>query len=282
MARAGSGPLGEFSDAFQAISRLIEKRWVRLVAYASLLVAALLEAEYFVMALAVAIVPVTEMLVRMAASLTLLEGRLVSRLRTFEECVKEVEAMLSRQGGELVVEHLGLDMTHAGDYLTRLLRNPMHTKVTIRLLMMDGAADALPSWAPDDVKEWSDEAAKKRRKLLSEVAQLRSVCQRQGRELSFEVRLYRDIPRIHGFKVIAPSPAYFFALCRWQQIDAQSTSRYDWGQGAYHVIKGEADSETMRDLAAVFDGEFRELWHRRSVAATDLPGALAVASAPAD
>ena len=87
--------------------------------------------------------------------------------------------------------------------------------------------------------------------------------------LNLEVRMYIDLPIIHGFSTNQPQKTHYLAFPRWH---GPTYKHYDWGDGKYHVIFSSSPQSPDGDLTVVFDSYFEHLWNKSGEPVYKYPG----------
>ncbi|HBL29913.1 MAG TPA: hypothetical protein DD490_24000, partial [Acidobacteria bacterium] len=145
----------------------------------------------------------------------------------------------------LEMDWLGLDMDHAWKYIDdAILGNHLIRRVHVRMLMISPVWDYEPSWLPRETHEWREHSSKRlaaiREWIDDELPQIRAT----GRELTLEIKLYDQLPVVHGFCVKKPILSWYISFCRWKGAKFRV---YDWGENKYWKIKGEPLTPASRD-----------------------------------
>lgn len=91
--------------------------------------------------------------------------------------------------------------------------------------------------------------------------------------LHLMVKMYIDIPIIHGLSTDQPQKAHYFAFCRWK---GKEYDQYDWGGGKYHLVCAPSPQSPDKDRTDVFDSYFERLWYKSGDLVYEYPGDSAV------
>jgi hypothetical protein len=180
-------------------------------------------------------------------------------LFTLEGCVNDLSSRLSRvpDQGQVVIRHLGLDMSHAWEKIERLLKeHPQIGRLDYDVLMLSPDLAGIAP-VPDAVKDWANKAEAGLAAIRDGFSILADRMRSEHRSVRLCVRQYKSVPTVHGIAIIEPkqTAVHYVSFCRWEQ------GRYRWGGEEYVRIDGAEGNvnPVLRDKAVIFDGQFDEL-----------------------
>lgn len=181
--------------------------------------------------------------------------------RTLEECVEIVQRELDAAQPPYVpvhVDHIGLDMTIAWNKFreTLLEKYGSHRPIVYRLLMVTSDPAQFMSMTPKHERVLRPMCASAR-DTLEDIKQVLADAGGALGALDFEVRMYRELPVVHGFRVRLPRQLHFVCFFRWR---GASYDEYFWGDGRYNMIGHAPPRSSAEDLAQIFDSYFEHLW----------------------
>jgi hypothetical protein len=197
------------------------------------------------------------------------------------DCIRDLRLRLAELNPEarLTIRHIGLDMHVAWQYVRDeiLTKCPRGGETAYELLVVssdDGAElkkvlGGLSETVTNQVTEPGAHLANPtcaHYEPASVSAMRQSVARNLGTiktdlevgrhlypGLRLTIRMYRDIPVIHGFTTDQPEKTYYVCFCRWRG------ENYEWGDKYYKI--GEApEGSSARDLREIFDNYFTHLW----------------------
>ncbi|MEA3015904.1 MAG: hypothetical protein QOI38_626 [Sphingomonadales bacterium] len=178
-------------------------------------------------------------------------------LMKMEVAVLELETALSgvRPGEEIVIEHIGLDMTYAWHGVEGLIRRFRYsTRLDYRVLVLsDRAADAA-AYHPD-IRKWMSDGRSQIEFISRKKAELEATVNEAGGKLNLDVRDYSDLPVVHGIRVRRPFDVAYVAICRYGE-----TGDYDWAGNSYHRLRSAAATPAQADLISLFERSFEHYW----------------------
>lgn len=187
------------------------------------------------------------------------ESKLSPRLYALYECKHEFEKLLDglRPQSRVTVDHFGLDMSQAWEYINDLMSKKSHVvDFNFRILILTDAATQGECW-PKEVRDWSAHVPKALETMGNDLQKLRAKISKSGRRLKVEVRKYRSCPVIHGWALREPLRICYVSFCRW---DGESYEDYDWGGERYMRISDDNRSAMSEDISVVFDSYFEHCW----------------------
>jgi hypothetical protein len=183
-----------------------------------------------------------------------------SALLGLRDCIVDMKARLLdvRRNEEVFIQHLGLDMSQAWQYVKEMFRElPSLDTVRYHALILSGDSNALETRDPD-VKGWSHTAARVLPAMEAELKSLEVQVKKERKKLVSEIRPYTAFPVVHGFRVEhCRVKVCYMAFIRWRGPEFREI---DWGEPKYHRIVGEHVDAGNRDLLDVFLGHFGRLW----------------------
>jgi hypothetical protein len=164
----------------------------------------------------------------------------------------------------IVMDHLGLDMSQAWEHIHTLLfdQNSKPTNVKYRLLILSHNSLNKSTW-PKEVVDWSEYVPRSLAKIQDDMKETVEIFNNERRTLDFSVRLYDEVPVVHGWHLKQPIQLWHVAHCRWRR------KTFDWGGEKYVRIDEQSHDPVARDIANIFDSYFEHLW-ATSTAVTDL------------
>ena len=177
-------------------------------------------------------------------------------LKPLRECTQDLSNRLGsvQPGDKVIIDHLGLDMNHAWDYVRQfILKHPQLRDVELRVLMLTGDAEKLGSVIPNEVQDWCLRISSSLKKIQTSLTNESLSGQWEGKRLKVEVKQYNVLPTVHGFSVRQPFKVQYISFCRWKD------SEYVWGEDSYRTIVDLADS-VLKDESDLFEGNFEYLW----------------------
>lgn len=177
---------------------------------------------------------------------------------------------------EIIIRHIGLDMSKAKDRLLEMLRGCLRVKkISVELLVLSDDPKDFRD-APPAVRDWSCLVEESTSRIRDGIASLNQKLSSAGRTLQIEIRAYRETPTIHGFCLIkkagCPSEdgrdsakeepiATYFAFCRWVASRSDESMEFKWGENSYWKITPERGDYLAKDMSEIFAGTFRHLWN---------------------
>jgi len=181
-------------------------------------------------------------------------------LRTWQEAALALSQELKavEVGDAVIIEHLGLDMVHAWDYVTELLQLATAMKIEYRLLMLDStAAENAENQVPEDWAAMRRNSNAQLNEIEKYFKAMASKFGRSNREIKFEVKRYKEYSPVHGIRILKPFRFQYVAFLRW---DREQPSKLQWGEKSYHLIHEPYSDDTNKDLAEIFNAQFEHLW----------------------
>lgn len=181
--------------------------------------------------------------------------QLSPKLYALFQCKQELEGVLERAqfGDKVAIDHLGLDMQQAWEYVHGLLFGPASklTDVEYRLLIL--SPNKRDTW-PAEVQDWSEFVPRSLKRIQADLTKVTDRFQKSGKRCKIEVRQYDAIPVVHGWCVRQPIKTWHVAFCRWRD------SSYDWSEHHYVKVTQFTRTPVVGDIADVFDSYFERLW----------------------
>jgi hypothetical protein len=169
-------------------------------------------------------------------------------LRPLRECTRDLAEKLHsvKPGERVLIDHFGLDMQHAWDFVKRDILNHSKLKdVEIRILMLTDDNKELGT-VPVEVRRWCAN-------VPNSLEAIKDSLEKEQRRLKIEIKQYSVLPTIHGFSVSQPIKVRYISFCRWKG------PAYIWGEDSYRTI-GDTTDPTLKDEADIFEGNFEYLW----------------------
>jgi hypothetical protein len=185
------------------------------------------------------------------------------QLYSLNQCVEQIADTLRTipHNEPVVIEHLGLDLTQAWEYMERILKSDLDIgNIEYRILILTDEPDKIPG-ADVEVITWSRSAAYIIERIKKEGPIIKANFSRTHKNLNMTLRKYAAVPVIHGFRILRPNKECYMAICRWGGDDYK---RYEWGDPQYHKIVGDVLDPVSRDMYNIFDGYFEHLWNASS------------------
>ena len=199
-----------------------------------------------------------------------------------EDCVRRLSCGLaSLAPTKVTINHLGLDMQQAWRHIRDELfhKYSENLRFEYRLLVVAGSdfdelKKQLPS-IPDSLKKRietmksldeyqgnPDQIQTMRKAVGAALKLMINTVEEEARDgevpgLHLMVKMYTDIPIIHGLSTDQPRKTHYFAFCRWK---GKTYDQYDWGSGKYHMVCAPSPQSPYEDLTGVFDSYFEHLW----------------------
>lgn len=183
------------------------------------------------------------------------------QLYSLADCQENLKIELGKvqPGQKILLHHLGLDMDRAWLRIEEALEGlQVRRPLELQLLMITDRAELLGQHASEEIKKLCRNVPGSLEKIGKSVERIGPQLEGRGIELRVTVKLYREVPTIHGFSVEEPFRTRYFSFCRWQGREGKS---FDWGDRRYRIIAGEPSDPSVADLADMFDGAFAHLWH---------------------
>jgi hypothetical protein len=159
----------------------------------------------------------------------------------------------------IAIDHLGLDMHTAWQHIreTFLYSGRMQKKIRYRLLMLTGDVTEMGTSAAHAGKAMATMCGIARNSLEN-INEFLATEQAAIANISVEIKIYKEFPVVHGFRVNRPEPAHYVSFFRWS---GAKFTEYNWGEGRYHRIKSASAQTSIRDIADIFDSYFEHLWN---------------------
>lgn len=181
--------------------------------------------------------------------------QLSPKLYALFECKQELEGILERAqfGDKVVIDHLGLDMHQAWEYVHGLLFGATSklTDIDYRLLIL--SAEKRDDW-PAEVQDWSASVPGSLRRIQADLTKVIERFQKAGKRCKIEIRQYAAVPIVHGWSVRQPIKTWHVAFCRWNEC------QYDWSEHHYVKVDQFTRTPVVGDIADVFDSYFDRFW----------------------
>jgi hypothetical protein len=190
-----------------------------------------------------------------------------ARLLTLEESVRELFDRLNiiKPGQEVVIEHLGLDMTFAWEKMSLLFqRLPNLTKIEYRALILLADDSELVHY-DTSTQDWMLSGRRQKAFMEQKLEELKNRYAREHKTFNAELRGYTAVPFVHGLRVVEPFHAAYIAVCRW---GGEDHNEYHWGGNEYHRVIDVSLSNARRDLLDIYNGNFSHFWNHKKVAKT--------------
>lgn len=182
-------------------------------------------------------------------------------LKGLVDCQKDFASELRKLTGhrEVEIEHLGLDMSHAWRRMRDFMQeNQTLRKIHFRLLMITDDPKEFGENAPDEVRAWTSNAKRSLSRIIEAIEDLESTSSEPDRKVRVTIKMYHEIPFVHGFALAEPIRIRYFTFCRWKGKDGK---HYDWGDDRYRKVVASPSDRSVGDLAEIFDGYFEHLWN---------------------
>jgi hypothetical protein len=176
-------------------------------------------------------------------------------LRPLRECTRDLHEKLDaiKPGERVLIDHFGLDMQHAWDFVKRdILSHPKLKDVEIRILMLTDDSKKLGA-VPVEVRHWCSNVPNSLAAIKTSLENEELAISREQKRLKIEVKQYCVLPTIHGFSVSQPIKIRYISFCRWKGQE------YIWGEDSYRTI-GDTTDPTLNNEADIFEGNFEYLW----------------------
>lgn len=185
-------------------------------------------------------------------------------LQSLDACQNDLRQRLTMLPATqpVIIEHLGLNMWHAWDYVVTLLDTIPARHIEIRLLMMTDQVAVVNPVAPKEVQDWAAIVPRAIEKMETRLTTLTPYLQAQYRQVQVTVRTYPTTPVLHGFRVCTPIDVCYLSFCSWE---APTYTVYNWGQFAYRTLTGDQFTDSQQHLRALFIGTFQHLWQTSPV-----------------
>ncbi|MCI5158204.1 MAG: hypothetical protein D3906_07130 [Candidatus Electrothrix sp. AUS1_2] len=155
--------------------------------------------------------------------------------------------------GEVVVNHLGLDMYHAWARIRQFIDQGNHKCLNLKILMITYNYELLGQSIPQEVKNWCAIS----RKSLETIRMWAENPDNQCKIKSLTVKMYSVVPVCHGFAIEEPFQhrVAYFSFCRWDK-----NSHYTWGEECYWKVDAHMVDQVSNDMKNIFNGTFQHLW----------------------
>lgn len=180
-----------------------------------------------------------------------------ARLYSLYLCRAELEEMLDRcpRNTTVVIDHLGLDMSQAWEYIHTLLfeKNSKSLNIEYRLLILTDDRDKMACW-PKEVVNWSEYVPKSLDRMKGDMEEAKVLLSQERRTLKFSVKKYNEVPVMHGWSLRQPSKMWHVGHCRWKKRG------FDWGGERYVRIDEHSRDPITLEIANLFDSYFEHLW----------------------
>lgn len=169
----------------------------------------------------------------------------------------------------VVIRHLGLDMKRAKGKLEDVLGDCPRKSVTFELLML--APSDHDAWKSrvigEHLKTWLDNAKESKDEVRATLASTQSQWESRDCRFTPTVKLYAEVPAIHGFSLGVQVEEKFvpkvtwFSYCRWHPEASSNNWVLDWQENRYWKIVHDRLDPLASDMYAIFDGAFHHLWN---------------------
>lgn len=173
------------------------------------------------------------------------------------QCRKDLELMLRKASRHetIVIDHLGLDMSQAWEYIHKLLfdENSKQVSVEYRLLILTDDKSKCSMW-PKEVVYWSEQVPKSLERIQSDMEASLELFRNDRRRLKFSVKKYDEVPVMHGWSLRQPIKVWHVGHCRWRR------KLFDWGPESYIKIDDLSRDSVTIESAKLFDSYFEHLW----------------------
>jgi hypothetical protein len=189
---------------------------------------------------------------------SLLHG-MSAELQNVVDAQVDLEGSLSaiKPGEKVVIDHIGLDMSIAWNFTSKLIQKAKGVDLEYRLLMLTDDPDRLGTKPHPEIVEMCATSADSLRKIKAWIQAHQSDLLAPGRACKIEIRRYSEMPWVHGFEVSQPFCRRYVSFFRWKEEEPASL---DWGAINYHILPDVPENHSMRDLAEIFDRQFEHLW----------------------
>ena len=232
---------------------------------------------------------ITDSIKRLSQAQTRLEQEL-SQTATIGDCYKHLISSIEERvspGQEVVLDHIGLDMSNAKDHLYPLLASlPNDSVLTIRLFALVNDPGRLDrNNVPEEVKGWCQNHARGLSGYLD------THCEQLSNKNARVILMlwdYADVPSVHGWAVRSPFSAYYISWCHWSADNGLLPSTdgvgewpmcpaapaFRWGENEYRIFDGAPLTSEGRQLVRWFNGRVRNLFMNAGdpVMRTSVPG----------
>ncbi len=201
-----------------------------------------------------------------------------NKLHSLSTCQKSLRDELKqvRHKRTINIHHLGLDMASAWQELNLLIKSTAKSKasgITVKLLMFtdDISELCIRKPPPAELRFIAAKSKGQLRKIRHDMQRLKAALGKVNKRFSFQVRLYAEVPVIHGFALKAPHRKHYLSFGRWVRSDEGSdqASEWDWGGNKYRMIAAPDSDAVLTDEALMFDEFFNHLWKHASREAFD-------------
>lgn len=183
--------------------------------------------------------------------------RSIPKLYSLYLCRADLEEMLKKvsRNETIVIDHIGLDMSQAWEYIHKLLfdKDSKPVNVEYRLLILTDDQSKASIW-PKEVVHWSENAPKSLERIHSDIEVSLELFKEERRRLKFSVRKYDEVPVVHGWSLRHPIKVWHVGHCRWRK------RLFDWGAENYVKIDELSQDPVTIDIANLFDSYFEHLW----------------------
>lgn len=181
--------------------------------------------------------------------------QLSPKLYALFQCKQELELTLdhTQLGSKVSIDHLGLNMGQAWEYVHQLLFGPASklTDIEYRLLII--SPNKRDTW-PQEVQDWAESVPASLKRIESDLKKVIQQFERTNKRCKIEIRHYDSVPVVHGWSVRQPVKTWHVAFCRWNDC------YYDWGEHHYVKVDQFTRTPVVGDVADVFDSYFERLW----------------------
>lgn len=183
--------------------------------------------------------------------------RATPKLYSLYLCKTDLEEMLKKAppNETIVIDHIGLDMSQAWEYIHRLLfdqhSKPFNVEYNLLILSDDNAKGGI--W-PREVVHWSETVSRSLERIHSDMETSLQLFKQERRKLKFTVKKYEEVPVVHGWSLRHPIKVWHVGHCRWRK------SLFDWGAENFVKIDEFSQDPVTVDIANLFDSYFEHLW----------------------
>jgi hypothetical protein len=175
------------------------------------------------------------------------------------ECMEDLRSRLQGASREekVVLECLGLDMSHAWDHLKACIDDCPAGQIECKILIMTDNPARLGPNPPPEVLVWCGLVSSSVAYITSDVKRAGSALKKSKRKLSVSLRMYTGVPCVHGFRVSGPFDHCYVSFTGWDSPDYKS---YGWGERGYLSIPESSTRATDRRFSSLLEGAFGHHW----------------------
>ena len=196
-----------------------------------------------------------------------------NELHTLGNCQNDLKDELKqvKHNSQVMIHHLGLDMATAWQKLDLLIESTAKSKASglnINLLMFtdDISEVCIRKPPPAELGFIAEKSKGQLQKIRHDVEKLKMAFSKMNKYFSFEIRLYAEVPVVHGFALKEPQQKHYLSFGRWagSDEDPAQASDWDWGGTKYRMISAPPSDAVLADEALIFDEFFNYLWKHAS------------------